>query len=173
MSNVSPQNGVRVDAQSISIATAAFSALTAVFAAATAFRSYLLAKSIQDDSKSDERVFIGKVSHPDLNVREHSDCVLQIPLFNKSKRKACITDLTVYDSKGKSIPVAWSDEIDNLGNVQNPGHLVGITDAQTVYIRRNDGEEFQYARILLAHSFSQSKQVIIFDPLGDFAKGQA
>ncbi len=162
-----------MDAQSVSIATATFSALMAVFSAATAFRSYLLAKSIQEDAKSDERIFIRKVSHPGLNVRQNSDCVLQIPLFNKSKRKACITDLTVYDSKGKSIPVAWSDEIDDLGNVENRGHLVGLTDARTVYVRRIDGERFQYARILLAHSFSQSKEIIIFDPMGDFAKGQA
>jgi hypothetical protein len=93
-------------------------------------------------------------------------------VFNKSKRKACFTDLTVYDSKGKPIAIAWSDEIDNLGNVQNPGQLVGITDSKTLYIRRNDGEEFKYARVLLAHSFSQTKEIIIFDPLADFAKGR-
>lgn len=159
-----------MDAQSISVATATFSALTAVFSAGTAFRSYCLAKSIQDDAKSDERIFVGKVTHPGLNRREHSQCVLQVPLFNKSKRKACVTELTVYDSKGKPIVVRRSDEIDNLGNVQDPGHLIGITDAKTLYIRRNDGEEFQYARILLAHTFSDSKDVVIFDPSADHAR---
>lgn len=162
-----------MDAQSIAVATATFSALTAVFSAGTAFRSYRLAKSIQDDVKSDERIFVGKVTHPSLNVRNHSQCVLQVAIFNKSKRKACVTELTVYDSKGKPIAICWSDEIDSLGNVQDPGHLVGITDAKTLYIRRNDGEEFQYARILLAHSFSDSKDVIIFDPTADFVKGAA
>ena len=161
-----------MDAQLISVATATFSALTAVFAAGTAFRSYRLAKSIQDDAKSDERIFLGKVTHPSLNVREHWQCVLQVPLFNRSKRKACITELRVYDSKGKPIAVRWSDEIDTLGNVENPGHLVGITDAKTLYIRRNDGAGFQYARILLAHTFSDLKDVVIFDPTADFVKGE-
>ena len=169
---VSHQKELLVDCQSFSVATGALSALIAVFSAATAFRSYLLTKSIQDDAKSDERIFVGKVSQPSLNVRGHSACVLQIPVFNKSKRKACFTDLTVYDSKGQRVTVAWSDEIDNMGNVQNPGHLVGITDSKTLYIRRNDGEEFEYARVLLAHSFSQTREEIIFDPLADFAEDQ-
>lgn len=89
---------------------ASLSALVAAFSATTAYRGYKLARSIQEDSKSDERIVVGTISHPSLRERSHADCVLQIPLFNKSKRKACVTDLTVYDSKGVPIPVAWSDE---------------------------------------------------------------
>lgn len=161
---------MEINSQAMSIFTATLAALAAAFSAATAFRSYKLARSLQEEAKSDERIFIGKISHPGLATRAHDDCVLQVPLFNKSKRKACVTELTVYDSKGKPISVAWSEAIDHLGNVQDPGNLVGITDAKTIYVQQNDAETFEYARLLFAHSFSESKEVAIFDPHADFAR---
>ena len=103
--------------QTVPVLTASFSALVAAFSAVTAYRGYKLARSIQGDAKSDDRIVVGRISHPSLRERSYAECVLQIPLFNKSKRKACVTDLTAYDSKGQPIPVAWSDTIDDLGNV--------------------------------------------------------
>ena len=158
-----------IDPQSMSMFTAALSGLAAAFSAGTAYRSYKLARSIQEDVRSDERIVIGKISNPGLATRAHADCVLRVPLFNKSKRKACVTDLTVYDSNGRPIAVSWSGAIDHLGNVQDPGNLVGIADEKTIYARRNDGKQFEYARFLFAHSFSQVKEVAIFDPYADFA----
>lgn len=156
--------------QDTSVITAALSSLAAAISAATAYRSYQLARSIQGDAKSDERIVIGKISNPSLASPAHTGCVLQVPLFNKSKRKACITDLTVYDSKGKPIAVSWSDAIDTVGNVQDPSGLVGLADEKTIYVRRNDGEPFQYVRLLFAHSFSEVKEVAVFDPYADFAR---
>ena len=158
--------------QSLSMLVASFVALVAAFSAITAYRGYKLARSIQDDARSDERIVLGRITHPGLRAREHAECVLQVPLFNKSKRKACITDLAVFDEKGESIPSAWSDAIDDLGNVQNPGNLVGLTDGRTIYVRRNDGEPFRFARLLFSHSFSHAKEVAVFDEYADFAKGE-
>ena len=151
--------------QATSATIAAFAALTAVFSAATAFRSYRLAKSIQEDTKSDERLVVGKVSHPDLNTRDHWLPVIQIPVFNKSKRKAYINRLTMYDKRNAPIAVTWSDEINHLGMPQRPAELVGLVDSATIYARAKTLTEIKYARILISHSFSETKQVIIFDPL--------
>ena len=49
-------------------------------------------------------------------------------------------------------------------------NLVGITDEKTVYVKRNDGEPFQCARIFFAHSFSTAKEIAVFDPAADFAR---
>ena len=156
--------------QATSATVAAFSALTAVFAAATAFRSYRLAKSIQEDTKSDERLVVGKVSHPDLRTRDHWLAVIQIPVFNKSKRKAYIDGLTMYDRRNAPIEVSWSDEINELGMPQRPSEFVGLVDSTTIYVRESMQKEIEYARILISHSFSETKQVIIFDPSLEFVK---
>ncbi|MDP2105475.1 MAG: hypothetical protein Q8J76_05715, partial [Desulfobulbaceae bacterium] len=113
---------------------------------------------------------VGKVSHPDLRTRDHWLPVIQIPVFNKSKRKAYIDGLTMYDRKNAPIEVSWSDEIDELGAPQRPSELVGLVDSATIYVRANIQKEIEYARILISHSFSETKQVIIFDPSFEFAK---
>jgi len=156
--------------QTASVAAAAFSALTAVISATTAYRSYRLARSIQDDAKSDERLVVGKVSHPDLHTRGHWQPVIQIPVFKKSKRKAYVDGLAAYDRKNKPIQVTWSDEIDDLGIPQHPSELVGLVDSATLYVRASVDKEIEYARILISHSFSETKQVIIFDPATEFVR---
>ena len=148
------------------------SAVAAGLSAITAVRNYKLARSIQLDAKADERIVIGEVAHPSLRTRAHADAVIQIPIFNKSKRKATVTDLTVYDRASKTVPVTWSSAIDDLGNPQSPANLVGLTDACTLYARRNDGEAFEYARIMFADSFSTTKNMVIFDPAAAFAAGR-
>ena len=148
------------------------SAVAAGLSAVTAIRNYKLARSIQLDAKADERIVIGEVAHPSLRTQAHADAVVQIPIFNKSKMKATITDLALYDRRSKAIPVTWSSTIDELGNPQSPANLVGLTDACTLYIRRNDGEPFAYARIIFADSFSPAKNTVIFDPAAKFAAGR-
>ena len=151
---------------------ALMSAVAAGLSAVTAVRNYKLARSIQIDAKADERIVIGEVAHPSLRTQAHADAVVQIPIFNKSKRKATVTDLTVYDRKSKPIPVTWSSAMDDLGNPQSPANLVGLTDACTLYVRRNDGESFDYARIMFADSFSSAKNMVVFDPAATFAAGR-
>lgn len=148
------------------------SAVAAGLSAVTAVRNYKLARSIQLDAKADERIVIGEVAHPSLRTQTHADAVIQIPIFNKSKRKATITDLTLYDRSSEAIPVTWSGAIDGFGNPQSPANLVGLTDACTLYVRRNDGKPFDYARIMFADSFSSAKNMVTFDPAAAFAAGR-
>ena len=147
------------------------SAVSAGLSALTAVRNYKLARSIQMDAKADERIIIGEVAHPSLRTQAHADRVIQIPIFNKSKRKATVTDLTVYDRKSRPIAISWSSAIDDLGDPQSPANLVGLTDACTLYVRRTDGETFEYARVMFADSFSSAKNMVIFDPAAAFAAG--
>ncbi|MFZ2650539.1 MAG: hypothetical protein WA210_10600 [Burkholderiaceae bacterium] len=160
-----------MSASQYAVIAAFMSALAAGLSAVTAVRNYRLARSIQQDAKADERIVIGIVVHPTLRTQKHADCVLQIPIFNKSKRKATVTDLTVYDHRNQPIPVAWSGAIDELGTPQAPANLVGVTDSHTLFVRRNDGERFDYARILFADSFSSAKNIVIFDPASEWERG--
>lgn len=148
------------------------SAVAAGMSAVAAVRNYKLARSIQLDAKADERIVIGEVAHPSLRTQVHADAVIQVPIFNKSKRKATVTDLTVYDRGSNPIGITWSNVIDDLGNPQSPANLVGLTDACTLYARRNDGERFEYARIMFADSFSSAKNMVIFDPAAAFSTGR-
>lgn len=127
-----------------------------------------MARTIHDDAKSDEKLIVGVISHPKLRERKHSEAVIQLPIFNKSKRKAYIDGLSVYDASSKQLDVKWSGEIDDLGNTKHEFELVGIIDTATIYIRRLDGEEIMYARVLFSHSFSNIREVVIFDSLADF-----
>lgn len=77
--------------------------------------------------------------------------------------------MSAYEQKGAKIDVTWSDEIDQLGNPQNPCQLVGIVDSSSLFIRRNDGETFDYARLEISHSFSEAPMTVIFDPLAAWA----
>lgn len=148
------------------------SAVAAALSAVTAVRNFKLARSIQFDAKADERIVIGEVARPSLRTQKHADSVIQIPIFNKSKRKVTIADLTVYDRRSDAIEVTWSSAIDEVGNPQSPVNLVGISDACTLYVRRNDGERFDYARIMFSDSFSSAKHMVTFDPAAAFAAGR-
>ena len=150
--------------QITSTLAAALSALAACLSGVTAFLSYKLSRQIQEELKSDERLVSGLPSHPDVRNPVHASAVVQCTIFNKSKRKAYIDSLVVHDRNGATIDVTWSDEIDDLGNPRNPSHLVGIVDTSAIFVRRNDGKEFDYARIYVSHSFSKTPMIVVFDP---------
>lgn len=149
--------------QTTSVVTATLAALSAIFSAATAYRSFRMARNIFEDAKSDERLIVGAISHPELRERIHAQAVIQLPIFNKSKRKAYINGLAVYDRTNKLIEVTWAQEIDDFGSPKDASGLIGIIDSVTLYIRRNDGQGFGYARILYSHSFSNTRDVVTFD----------
>jgi hypothetical protein len=151
--------------ESMSILTAILSALAAVFSAVTAFSSYRLARKIHHDLKTDERIIAGRPIHPTLDVPAHSACVIQCTLFNKSKRKAFVNAVSVRDRRNTEIDVMWSDTIDPLGHPQNPCELLGLVDACSLFIRRNDAEAIEYALISISHSFSDIPVEVIFDSL--------
>jgi len=151
--------------QTTSALTASLSSLAAIFSGACAFLSYMLATKIRDELKSDERIIAGVPIHPDLCERAHSESVIQCTLFNKSKRKAFLSSVLAFDRKGGKIDVTWTDKVDPCGNPQDPCQLVGIVDSCPLFVRRNDGKAFDYARLAILHSFSSSPMTLIFDPL--------
>jgi hypothetical protein len=154
--------------ESTSALGTAFSAVAAVLSGWCAFLSYKLSRSMQTDMKSDERIVTGVPIHPELRERSHSPSVVQCTIFNKSHRKAYINSVKVFDQKGKEINVTWSDRIDSVGAPLDPCQLIGIVDASSLFLRRDDGTEVNYARIDLSHSFSQEPQTIIFDAHATF-----
>ena len=149
--------------QSTSTYAASLAALAAIFSGWCAFLSYRLARKIHDDLKTDERIVAGTSIHPDLHEHMHSDCVIQCTLFNKSKRKAYVNAVSVYDKNGTKIDVTWSGAIDRLGNVQNPCQLIGLVDTCPLFIREKNGKSISYARIKISHSFSDTPMEVIFD----------
>lgn len=150
-----------------SILVGPLSVLAAVFSGMCAFFSYRLARKIQNELKSDEQIIAGVAIHPSLRESAHSGSVIQCTLFNKSKRKAYVNAVSVYDRRGTKIDVTWSDDIDEQGNPQKPCQLIGLVDASSLFIRRNDGERVDYARISVAHSFSAIPIEIVFDPAAE------
>jgi hypothetical protein len=146
----------------------AFAALAAALSGWCAFLSYRLSKSLYADLKSDERIICGVPFQPDLRERSHADSVIQCVLFNKSKRKAYVNSVSVFDESGVEIPVSWADGIDSLGNPGPQGSLIGVTDTSSLFVRRNDGMQFKYTRITFLHSFSETPETVIFDPFSGF-----
>ena len=82
--------------QSTSTLAASLAALAAILSGLCAFLSYRLARKIQDDLKTDERMVAGTPIHPDLREDAHSACVIQCTLFNKSKRKAYVIPFLIH-----------------------------------------------------------------------------
>lgn len=151
--------------QTTSVVAASLSALTAILSGICAFLSYKLSRKIQDELKADERIVAGVPIHPALRVSAHSVAVIQCTLFNKSKRKTYLNAVSAYSEEGEKIDVTWSDEIDDLGNPQSPCQLVGIIDSSSLFVRRDDGETFDYAKLEISHSFSEAPMTVIYDPL--------
>ena len=141
------------------------SAASALVSVACTVLSYRINRAIREEAKSDDRLVVGAPTQPGLRGRAYWRCVIQCPVFNKSKRKAFIDAVTVYDKNNEEISVIWSGEIDELGMPQNPTSILGVIDSATLCIRRVDGESFDYARILFSHSFAEVRAVIVFDPL--------
>jgi hypothetical protein len=154
--------------QSVSTVAASLAALAAIFSGLTAFSSYKLARAIHRDLKTDEWIIAGTPIHPNLRDHAHCACVIQCTLFNKSKRKAFVNGVSLHDRGGTKINATWSDVVDQFGNPQNPCQLIGLVDACSLFIRKNDGEGIEYARIVISHSFSEIPMEVIFDPTADW-----
>lgn len=144
------------------------SSVAAIASAIAAFRSLSLMKSIQRDAKADERIVIGGLTHPRLVNPDHANSVLAMPLFNRSRRNVVIADLTVLDGSGREIVVTWGLNIDHLGNVQQPLSRAVVTEKETIFIRRNDGEHFIFCRVSVRDSFSEQLSSVVLDPASEY-----
>jgi hypothetical protein len=141
----------------------ALSGWTGLISATTTLLSFRMARSLYSDAKSDERLIVGTPTHPQLRNVDDAQAVLQLPVFNKSKRKAYINDVRVIDRDGTAIPVIWSEAMNERGMPLHATGLIGIVDAATIYIRRDDGLPFTYARIRYAHSFAKGMAEVVFE----------
>lgn len=146
------------------------SSLAAVVSVVCVVLSYRLNRRINDQNIADDRLVIGNPYRPELREREHSKSVICLEVFNKSKRKASIESLAVYDRKSKEVDVTWSGSMSALGTPEDSSGILGIVDSSTIYIRRNDGENFEYARITFKHSFSENRVLFIFEEFADLLR---
>lgn len=141
---------------SISVIAATISSFAAFISAWFAFRT-------RQETKEDEKLIVSKLNHPNLRYREHSQSVLWCALFNKSKRKVDVKNIFAYDNKGADIKITWSKQIDDLGNPLNPCDLIGITNSENLFVRRNDGVAFEFCKLEIHHSFSSFPIRLTFD----------
>lgn len=141
---------------------ALFSMLAAILSGLCAWLSYRLATSIRSELKSDEIIITGVLHNPTLDHPDHENCVIQTTIFNKSKRKAFISRVQVYNTKNEIVEVRWSDSIDQLGNINGKSELIGIVDSTLLYIRQNDGEAFREVRVEITHSFDTNPITLFY-----------
>jgi hypothetical protein len=153
--------------ESTSALGTAFSAVAAALSGWCAYLSYRLSRSLHADLRSDERIICGVPFNPDLRERTHANRVIQCVLFNKSKRKAYVNSVRVFDEHGSEIAISWAGDIDLCGNPGPQGSLIGITDTGSLFVQRTDGERFAFTRIEFQHSFSETPETIIFAPYSD------
>lgn len=151
--------------------TAVLSTFAAILAGISAFMSFRLARRIQQELQSDERLIAGTPDHPELPDQNHKSCVLRTAIFNKSKRKGYIDSVQVFDETGTKLEVSWSDSIDRYGNPQHPSHLIGVVDMATLFVRTNTGQPIlTFARIEIGHCFSKKPLTVIFEPFASWNK---
>ncbi len=154
--------------QTTSTIAASFGALAAILSGTCAFLSYQLTTKLTNEMKSDEKIINSKFDHPRLREINHSKCVIWCTLFNKSKRKATIHKINVYDRSNNLLQVTWAKNIDDCGNPQKPCELIGIVDTEELYIRRNDGNEITFCKIEIFDSFFKTANVVTFDEFAEF-----
>lgn len=82
-----------------------FSMLAAILSGICAWLSYRPAMSIRSELKSDEIIVTGTLHNPVLDHPDQQNCVIQTTVFNKSKRKAFISRVRVYNNKNEAIEV--------------------------------------------------------------------
>ena len=146
--------------------TAIFSVAAAVMSGLCAFGSFVLARRIYGQARLDERVVFGPLDHPvSVKNQKQRDAVVCCQVFNKSARKAYVNKVEAFDSTGKQIEVTWSSAVDAWGNPTEPTGLIGVVDASSLYVRRNDGELITDLRLSVYHSFcGSSPDEVVYEP---------
>lgn len=151
------------------MSTAIVSAAFAGISALCALWGYYSERKIREDLKADEKLFIGKPHNPSfISLADHRDCVLEIPIHNVStSKRAFITKVQAFDRKGEAFEMSWSGSTDKLGNFDDNGDIIKVTDSTNLYLRANDGNRIDHLCIKIFHTFSESAQVVFFDKYAD------
>lgn len=144
--------------------SATIAAVAAIVAAVSAIFSYQLSRRIYNEVKSDEEIIPGPIHRVGLQEQDHDDALVRITLFNKSARKAYVTQIKVIDQDDQQTSVTWSNSISSLGKIENPTGLLGIINSENIYIRQNSGSKFRVITVFITHSHSKEPLVVKFDP---------
>jgi hypothetical protein len=132
-------------AEAFSVIAAVLATLAAIFSGFCAYLSYKLSCKLRDEMKSDERLIVSKIIHPGF-----------------------VNKVQAFDHNNNPMNITWSNHINKLGNPENPCELIGIVDTEELFVRRNMGEDVDFCRLEIFHSFSSLPTVAIFDPVADF-----
>ena len=151
---------------------ASISAIGALASGVFALWSYFNEKRIRTELKADEKLLFGTPHNPSfIQLADHRDCVLEIPIHNVStSKRAFVTNLQAFNRKGEAVNVAWSGSTDELGNITNQGELLRVEDSVNLYLRANDGECINYLSIKIFHTFSRTAQGVTFDKYANFSE---
>jgi len=152
--------------------TSIASVLAAIFSGWCAYLSYKLSARLREEMKSDETLITSRLIHPGLQVRANDDAVISCDLFNKSKRKVFVSEIRAFDRKNNPIQIIWSSRIDDYGNLLRPCELIGIVDTENLFIKIDTGNEIEYCRLEIFHSFSTTPLVAIFDEYAAFVESE-
>ncbi len=115
-----------------------------------------------------EILIAGRLGHPTLASPDHAKCGLACTFFNKSKRKAYIHEVKAFDRHNQPIDITWANRINECGNPEDPCHLIGVIDSETLYLRGNSGREIEFCRLEIYHSFSSQPVTVVFDTFKEF-----
>jgi hypothetical protein len=122
---------------------------------------------------SHRMLILSKLMHPGLPTLDHNNCVITGRLFNKSMQKVVVNRVRAYDRKGKPLNITWSNRIDPYGNPEKPYELIGFVDSEDIFVRQDNGEEIDYCKLEIFHSFSQEPVTGIFDEYEDWIGQQS
>ena len=152
--------------------TAAFiSSVAAIVSIISAIKSHMSAAELRREDKAAEELIAGELHFPNLVGsidRNHVEAVLHVTMFNRSKKKkAYVNKVQAYTSSGKEVEINWSNQIDHLGNVLNPGKLIEIADSAELYLRATDSRRFDDIAIKIFHTFSKSALSLNFNYLSE------
>ena len=114
--------------------------------------------------QAQETLTVGKPEHPELKERTHRACVVQCKLVNESKVKvAVVHGVQAFDIRGDALPIEWSDGIDDLGMPDYCGNKIRVEGEKMLFIRRRDGLDVNYARIVIEHNMPRSPATATLD----------
>ncbi len=139
------------------LVTAFFAVICAFGSVVCALCSYRLARTIYLEAKSDERIILGPLDHPhSVSILDHQVAVLGCAVFNKSRRKAYIEEVRANRNESP-VEVIWGSSIDQNGNIGFPNSLIGITDCESLYVRRRDGEAIYQMTLDVTYYFGRQR----------------
>ena len=127
--------------------------------------SFFNERRINKELKADEKLIFGKPHNPpNIQLADHRDCVVQIPIHNVStSKRAFVTKVLAYRENEAAEEITWSDSIDHLGTPEKLGEVIKVSESTNLFLRVNSSESIDYLTIKIFHSFSCIASVVVFN----------